>query len=501
MAKSYTVRNFSGGMNDWLHPSLLPENTASGLSNAEVSDGKLSPIRRPLLLRYSDPTLYGHYGTRDRSVVKWYNRYYWSENEALTSPYYGGNEENYLGLPYPKYSGSGANVTITASNPETGESGLSGSYKYCVCYVNANGWEGAPGSLEEYEKAVELSGKWGKVTVTWSDTRISYAKVYRTGANGADFYCVGEIRESGGNLIDKTEDDLLVMLNGLESEENYPPPDGGRYLTEYGGVFFLAVGSVLYFSRQGNPHAWPTVQFLSFDDTITGVVPEFQGILVFTRNNAYRVTGAENAETITKTYIPGNHGCLNFRSISAVNNAPIWLSNDGICLWDGSSVGVPSYQVKTTRYIGVKYAVSANDKYYLFLTSRCIVFDRKNGDIFYELDLTCDYAWYDADGDELYLQIGGGLYQYGAGESMTFRYESGHIGESELTWKKFLELWTMGDGEHSVRVLVDGEEKVSWLKLPGGRNRVKLPLSAVGKYLELKILGKSKLNEYGVIYE
>ena len=500
MSKAIGVRNFNGGMNDWLNPGLLGEATASLLVNGDESSGKIEPIRGPLKLSVKDPETSGHYGTRDRSVVKWYDRYYWSENEASEEPFYGGNEENYLGIPYPAYSGSGANVTLEAVAPGSGETGLTGSYKYCVCFVNPHGWEGAPGSLEEYEVGIELDGKCGKITVTWTDDRISYAKIYRTLDKGADFYCVGEVHESGGNLIDDTSDDVLVMLNPLTSEENYPPPGGGKYLCENGGVFFLAVGSKLYFSVQGNPHAWPTVQFLSFDDDITGIVPEFQGVLVFTRNNAFRVVGAESADTITKTYIPGNHGCINFRSIAAVNNAPIWLSGDGICLWDGSSVSIPSYGVLKTSHLPVKYAVSANDKYYLFLWDGGIVFDRKNGDIFYKLDLSCDYAWYDGDTGAMFLQRPDGLYQYGAGDKLKFRYISGNFGESELTQKIFQELVVSSEGEIEATIRVDGEEKTR-LKLQGGRSRVKLPFTAVGRSLSVELASGSRLNELCVVYE
>ena len=113
------------------------------------------------------------------------------------------------------------------------------------------------------------------------------------------------------------------------------------------------------------------------------------------------------------------------------------MSNDGICLWDGSSITVPSYQVLNTSYLGVKYAVSANDKYYLFHTSGGIIFDRKNGDIFYKIDFSCDYAWYDGDNDCLFILIGDALFQYGKGNNLTFRYVSGNLGGDEIKQKIF----------------------------------------------------------------
>ncbi len=497
---SYAAVKFDGGMNDWLHPSLLADNVAGLLVNAEVDDGKISPLRRPEAMTVHDPESYGHFGTRDRSVIKWYDRFYWSDNTATAPPWYGGNVENYLGIPYPVYFGPEADVEIASIAPDEGEAGLEGRYRYCVCFVNPNGWEGAPGSLEEYEIAGTLAGQWAEIIVTWDDTRIDYAKIYRTGNLGADFYCVGEIRASGGALVDKTDDATLTMLNPLTSADNYPPPERGRYLCESGGVFFLAEGSRLWFSAQGNPHAWPPLNFIAVDDTITGMVPEFQGILVCTRNHAFRVVGAESPETVTKMYLPGNHGCSNFRSIASINNSPVWLSNDGICLWNGESVAVPSYRVIHTEFLQVKYAVSAHDKYYLFLVDGAIVFDRRNGDIFYRADFTCDYAWYDGDFDALYMLIDGRLYQYGRGHNLNFTYRSGHIGASELTVKIFEEAVVSCDGKAVLTVTLDDRELFT-VELAPGRRRVKFPRSAVGRYVTLKLKSNAALKEFAVIYQ
>lgn len=501
MANVFRTEDFSGGMNDWLHPGLLPANTAAELVNAELSDGKLSPIRSPLKMSYDTPEQYGHHGNPDRSVVKWYNRYYWSNDTALQAPYYGGDPEDYLGMPYPAYSGTGQNVTVAADTPASGETGLSGEYKYCATFVNANGWEGAPGSLEEYETAVTLSAETAVVTVSWSDARIACAKIYRTIDHGADFYCVGEIHASGETFRDTTPDADAQLMNPLTTQYHYPPPDKGKYLCEYAGVFFLAVGDLLYFSAHGTPHAWPTTQFLSFDDEITGIAPEFQGVLVFTRNNVFRVTGAENPDTVAKTFIPGNQGCANHRSIAVLNNAPVWLSNDGICMWDGNSVAIPSHRVKNMKGAGVKCAATADDRYFLFLAGECVVFDRRNGDIFYKLAFSCDYAWYDGSLDCLFMQTRSGIFKYGTGAGVqTMRYTSPLIGGGGNAIRKFREFILSGDAESAVELSIDGE-KAAAFSVGGGRRRVKLPRAAVGHGLSCRIVTRGVIRELAVLYD
>lgn len=503
--KSFVCNSFTGGMNDWIHPMLLESNIAAKLVNADISTGKLVPVKRPLKLAGTTPDYYGNYGSHNRSAIKYNGRHYWSNNRAATAPYYGGDPENFLGVPYPSY-GTGGNVQVdfTYSDSTEGAVHLSGEYKYCVTFVTANGWEGAPGSLSSYEVGATIEEKNPIVTVSWSDSRISYAKVYRTMDHGSDFFEVGQISTSGNSFTDTVPDETAVLMNPLTSEDNYPPPDAGKYLTENNGVFFLAQGPLLYFSAVGNPHAWPTTQFIAFDDEITGITPEFMGILVFTRNKTFRVIGADNPQTVQKIYIPGNHGCINWRSIAMLNNAPVWLSNDGICIWDGNTISVPSYRVIKTDELAekVKWAATANDCYYLFLRRYTIVYDIRNGGVFYKLGMTYEYAWFDVGSGVFYLQDAGGIYKYaGSEENFTIQYSSPYIGGSESGVKIYHEVYVVCTDPVSLSLSIDGapiwNEPVS---VPAGKQRIKLPLHAVGHYLSVSLESAGNINELQVLY-
>lgn len=493
MASFFTAQ-FVGGMNEVVHPALLDEKTAQLLVNGDISSGKITAIRKPLLLDQSNPESFGHYGTRTRSVIKWYERTYWSNNDAVQSPFYGGKEENYLGIPYPDYS-----ENVKLEKESSGQ--LTGKYKYCVTFVNPNGWESAPGSLTEYEKSIVLSSNKVKITVTWNDSRVSYVKVYRTAAEGADFFCIAEIKASGENFVDDTDDYTLSGLEPLSTVDSYPPPDGGKYLCESGGVFFLAKGSTLYFSEVGNPHAWPPLNFIGFDDRITGITAEFQGVLVFTANDAFRVIGAEDVTTVTKTIIPGNQGCSNYNTIAKVSNAPIWLSNDGLCLWNGQSIALISKQVINTEKIQALCAASSNDKYYLFLKSGAVVFDHRNNDVFYRLDFTCEYAWYDADRDIMYLLHNNRILQYGFGDVGSYTYVSPLIGSPESKYHVFREIIISIDGQTSVKAKVDGAMVVTAQLPQAGKYRLAFPYDTVGRVAEITVSGSSSLKEFGVVYD
>jgi hypothetical protein len=488
---TFFTSQFVGGMNEVLSPSLLERDTAAYLANADVENGKIKAAKTPLLLPQTSPSSFGHYGNQNRSVVKWYNRTYWSNNNAKSEPFYGGREENYLGIPFPDYK---KEVLI-----EKEDGDFLGTYKYCITYVNKNGWESAPGSINKYEKIVSFDNEKAKITVTWSDTKVSYAKIYRTQKEGADFYCVGEIKNPGDSLVDNVDDYSLVGLQPLDSYDNYPPPSGGKYLCESGGVFFLAIGSTLHFSVVGNPHAWPPLNFIGFDDTITGITAEFQGILVFTANNAYRIVGAESTETVSKTLIPGNQGCVKYNSIAKISNAPVWLSNDGICMWNGESINIISNRKINTSRLQVTCAVSANDRYYLFLSAGAIVFDHRNGDIFYRLTFTCSYSWYDAEKDIMYLKTGNQIYQYGVGNEAQYYYVSPAIGVPESEYNYFKEVVVSVDGNAAISSSVDGKTVFS-VNVIGGKHRIKFPYNTVGRYAQITVSGNSALNELAVVY-
>lgn len=490
---TYFTAQFSGGMNEVIDPALLNEKTASLLINANIESGKLVSVKMPKSLPVNIPEDLDHYGKINRSVVKLYERTYWSINDTLSAPFYGGDKENYLGIPFPDY-----NKEVMFAPQDEG--GLSGNYKYCVTYVNKNGWESATGAVFDYERSVTLENQWVKITVNWEDERIYYAKIYRTQKEGADFFCVGEVNKPGDSFIDKTSDYTLAGLEALSTIDNYPPPDNGKFLCESGNVFFLAVGSTLYFSQQGNPHAWPKLNFIGFDDIITGIVAEFQGILVFTNNNTWRVTGADDPATLIKTQLPGNQGCVLYNSIAQISNAPVWLSNDGICLWDGESINVISRQIINTVRLQVNCAASANDCYYLFLKDGAILYDHRNGDIFSKLDFSCNYAWYDGKTDVLYLQNSSGISAWGQGEYGTYRYKTGYIGMPESEYSVYKEVIVTLSGTANVTFDVEGKTVFSVDLKRSGKHRLKLPYNTIGRYAQIKVVGTGELKETGVIF-
>lgn len=488
--KNFAVREFTGGMNNHISARLLSENTAQLISNGEVSTGALKSIQDVEYSGSTDPEGLGHYGASNRSVVQWYGRSYWSINDAEGSPYYGGNEA------VPGITPPSAPPVVVAYG-----TGLTGTYRYCWTYVNANGFESAPGTGDTWFDLIVLTNEGGRYTVPTLPSGVSSIRIYRTVDEGNDFYYVNEhdSDDSGMSFTDTTSDLDIMMRETMATQYHFPPPDEGKYLTEYDGVFFVAVDDRLYFSEVGNPHAWKLLNWIGIGDTITGICNGFSGILVFTANRTNLVTGTD-ATTIMRTELPSNQGCPNYRTIAYILNAPLWISNDGLCMWDGQQVHLLShgrYEINFTPL----HAVSGNDRYYLFHDSGAMCFDRRSQDVFRELDLTCSYAWYDGDGDVLYfLKDDGKIYVFG-GDDMQVNYSSPEFGGSAITLKQGRRIFLDATGDIEATFRVDGDAQSS-ITFKGRRRRWEyLPSSIYGRTFQVDLSFSGTLYEYMIEYD
>ena len=486
--------NVFRGMNEAIYPTLTPEGTAYLIQDGATDDGKLTALRLPKITQYTDPTRYGHYGNANRSVVKWYGRYYWSDN---VNGGYGGNVES-LGIPYPEETDDGAYPLSIIKTSGT----LTGKYKYCITFVNPNGWESAPGSDACYETdTITLENHFALLTLPTFPEGISYAKIWRTTADGATFYCVGESTTSGGTFTDEMTDTRALQQEELAEDMygNLPPREGGKYLCEQSGVFYLAVGSSLYVSHLNNPHAWPTTNFISFTDTITGILPEFEGVLVFTLNATYRVVGATDIDNVSSVKIPTDQGCINWRSMAVLSNMPIWLGEQGICTWDGQSISCVSNNIMNLKNAKMNWGETYKSAYYLFMPNGTVIYDLSNGGTFTRLSFTADYAWYNGTNNNFYLIKNNYICVYAQGDSGYYYYVSPYLTQSEMAYQVYSEIIINATGIVWLSVYVDDKEILLNKKLEGTeRKRIKLPVGTIGRRCQIAIRGNAKLTEYVV---
>lgn len=451
------LNSFAKGLNNFLDPANIGTEYASDLLDVSLDKGILHSTKGNRLTSFLDETELNHFGKANRSVAKQFGRHYWSINDATEAPFYGGDIMD-LGIQPPKKLIRLSVIEAPEEDNGEGEEGteeevynLAGEYKYCYCYI-VNGYESAPA---EFNKDYYTSAyvKRGKIQLYFDSIPewVQQVKIYRTIDNGAEFYSLALLNRgqiAGATYEDNLSDTDLLFGEPMESLYFLPPPDNGKYLIENQGAFFCAVDDKLYFSEIFNCHAWNPSNWISFDDNITGIVAEFQGLLVFTRNRVYKVVG-NSVDTIEKVEIPTHQGCINHRTCATLSNAPIWLSNDGLCMWDGQSVKLISYGICRIDNQPI-FGISANDCYYLFGKNDVIVFDTTIGGVYYRLSTKATYGWYDADLDKIFYRNDSDIFiLFGSTIDNYSYYSTGLLG-SKFSKNEFRKLRVVSSNGYTV---------------------------------------------------
>ena len=109
--------------------------------------------------------------------------------------------------------------------------------------------------------------------------------------------------------------------------------------TSYYGGGDNKAGSFLFVSDYNNPRNWDIGSYVQFDEEITGIHSYPGELIVWTKNATYRVFGSRPNE-MRKIKLATTEGLLpnEERSIALVGNYLVWVSQSGICFYDGSKV-------------------------------------------------------------------------------------------------------------------------------------------------------------------
>ena len=309
-----------------------------------------------------------------------------------------------------------------------------------------------------------------------TENQVAYVNVYRTIANGATFFRVAQLPNGTQTYVDHTGDDELILNTAFDLEALPNPPVyksntrgvyekvPARYLTEVNGTFYLAVADRVYLSKQSNPHAWPSTDYLTFNDTVTAIAEDDDGVLVFTNNQTYVVVGSTIAD-IRKRQLPNQQGCPNWRTLAYLRDSPVWISNDGLCRWAFE----PQLQSKTLRVLTEKkftfptdylHAEVSNSVYHLFYAdgfAYTIDFARELA--ITRRTLPAQVADYDEDNDRLILRsLEGTTSVMDAGGLTTYTYLTPEFEFGTLKMKRVRRLWVDADHDVTITTICDGVE-------------------------------------------
>lgn len=174
---------------------------------------------------------------------------------------------------------------------------------------------------------------------------------------------------SGVGAGDNTATDAPGYLRFLKESNNFFFGVGTERTaaSRYGGT--NKKGTFLFVSAYNDPTNWPTTGYVQFDSEITGLASYPGELIVFTENAVYRVTGSR-FDQMRKTKLATTEGLPdgNHKTISVVNNYLCWVSQSGICFYNGASVT----NLTRGRFDDLSFSTSVNlhagqyeDSYYV----------------------------------------------------------------------------------------------------------------------------------------
>lgn len=489
------LNDFSGGQNTRVAPHLIHPNEAQIYTNIDNESGSLKPLNghidtgvvidRYFTYFYAEAEWVSR--ANESHFVEFRDKLYISNGSALQE-YYGGIGYD-LGIEGPDNL-----VPLTGTTPVLGDD----VYTYVYTYYNSsNGRESKP-SLPSEEVTDLLTITIGALTPS-TDPVVDKIRLYRLGGSLTQYTLVHTLDNIVTAPFLETVEDIDAAGNYiLDSINNDIPLSGLKYVTEAYAMLFAALDDKLYYSEIAKPYAWPSVNYIDFEDTITGIGTLSNGILVFTEYKTYIITG--NSPTgFSKFLLSGSQGCLNHNSIQFVDNQLLWMSNDGICSTNGGQINILTHpKLGKINFLEVYGSAVHDNVYYLNHHTvdggSILAYDFRYNQIVKVLELTGNNIV--SKRDRLYQHYNGTLRQLLVGDPLTMHYKSPLLVEGKRSeYKIYKEVYISYSGELNVKFYVDGVEKNSVDLTGSGTYNLKVDSSSNGYGIEFEVVGT------GTIYE
>ncbi len=336
MAETQTteVQVFAGGLNLVNAPHLLQKSESRYLQGVNTRRGNLAPFAQ-FEVEEDAPDSYAYYFNGQ------FNYYPTHRSNVLFSRHWYYSSVLGLGVTYTDGTSRALGIAPPQDTPiaviENAVDGLRGNINYVYTYYDTkSGSESPPSKPSNTLDFIGVDdGKQAKITGMTSHPDF-VTRLYRIGGYQTVYTLVDTLPIGDNNYTDKLG---FAELQGvvLDTIRSFPPPQGTRYLTFHQGRFFGAVGSQLYFTPFGKPDSWFALDFISIDDTITGIVSVANGLIVMSAYKTWLLAGS-SPQNFSLNLLSEDEGCASFTSIAVQNGSAIWLSFSGFNMSNGGSI-------------------------------------------------------------------------------------------------------------------------------------------------------------------
>lgn len=412
----------------------------------------------------------------------------------------------------------GVSAPLSALTATTsGSAGLlSGTYSYYVTFVSSLGGESSPSPASN---AVTPALKQVNLTAipTSADPQVTVRKIYRVGGTVASIALVGTLNDNSNVIFTDNVADTAVG-NAIQSTTYAPPGNLEWIAVAPYGVLFGGIGSVVYYCQPALYQAWPATNSITLNETLKAGIAYSGNMIILSVAQPYKIIG-DPVAGLSVQGLSSQQGCLERDTVVDMGSTSYqqpdggiyWLSNDGICQFNGLQVSVISKLALADSVLSNPgdasptnaKAVRYNERYILFIQAAgstsfpaggYIEWDRRTEGNWKQGTVTATAVHYNRIDDKLYIARGdNNALQWedpATGTTLAGSYTTGAWIEQAYT---FLKHWKQGAVDHAgaitVTVTVDGMNVVNAQALTQSttvaRSRFRLPAGSRGRSVSM----------------
>ena len=352
-------------------------------------------------------------------------------------------------------------------------------YQYCYTYYDSvNDTESAQSDFTDEINIKNTNGNYdfssqidiSKIMVS-SDTNVDKIRIYRLGHTLVSMHLLTTIDNvknadsSRGQPDDIFYSDILsdnpdsTLNEVLTSSSNYAVPDNCKNLTLAYGMFFVFDNNKLLFSSIGDANYWPPENSITLPENGKGILAISQGLLLFTLYETYLLTGT-SLTNFSLIKISSTQGCVDSKSCHVVKNTPLWLSNDGICTYQGGQVLTYSRSRLGKLDFDFLNAGVYDEQYFLIENSgKVLVLDLRFEPIFYTLNHNIALENIFTIQNQFLASKADQIYQHSTTDYEELAYVSPIFTHNDYTALKYYnKIFIRYDGTFNVTMYIDSQE-------------------------------------------
>lgn len=372
---------------------------------------------------------------------------------------------------------------------------LEGTYQYVLTFLNSN--DGTESGPSAYSTELTVAGpiQVSSLAVS-SDAQVDKKKLYRLGGNSTILTLVTTL----DNVTTSFEDTIVdsdLLADVLETTISNPAPLELRHLREAYAMLWGVVGTKVYYTPIDQPNSWPELYYIDYVDTVTGIAPVSNGILVMTKYKTHLITGT-GPNSLATQLLRSDQGCLANNSVQLFQGAALWASTDGICVSNGNDV-ILLTKDKLGKYVLTPVNSCLHDEVYYVVNADATILavDMRYGTMFRTLDLGVETLT--VANDILYGWNSTGMYTiFSSANYETFQFKSTRFTEGIVSKaKSFKKFHLYSKGVIIIKVIAeDGQILANKEFATTGKHELQVPSSMQRQeFIQLDISGTGEVYE------